>query len=163
MDEPFVERRVRHVAVAHDRRRPTPAPRPKRGRTFLYELAAALSIITVLTVLALWSYSGYIRRSHDAAAESDMHNAIYSILSCSALSGDFPPSSLVVGYETPAVICAGQSLVVSPGTTLLYRPAAGDLSFVLLAHNAGGRPAYWCWDLSVGGAIRTVADAESTC
>lgn len=126
-------------------------------------MAVSLVVVAALSAVALPLYSSHERAAHDLAAESDVRNAMYVVQVCTAVDGNPPASALTVVGGTPAPACDGQVFTVSEGTVLTYRPEVDGLSFVVRAHNTGGRPAYWCWDATVGGSIRAVAGPADTC
>jgi type IV pilus assembly protein PilA len=124
----------------------------------LIELLVVVVILGVLIAIAIPVYLNYQEGANDSAAESDVRNAISVLEVCNASDGEYPVAAATWAAAATDVPCAGQSLAVSDGTTLMYEP--DGTSYVLTGSNIDGAPKYWCYNSANGGSVAEV-EAES--
>ncbi|WP_170315458.1 prepilin-type N-terminal cleavage/methylation domain-containing protein [Nakamurella deserti] len=124
----------------------------------LIELLVVVVILGVLITIAIPVYLNYRKGANDAAAESDVRNAISILEVCNASDGKYPvadfPASF--GSETGATVvdaCSGQRYNTSKGTQLTYRTNSSGSCYSMVAKNAGGAPKYWQYVSSAGGSV----------
>jgi type IV pilus assembly protein PilA len=130
----------------------------------LIELLVVVVILGILIAIAIPTYLNYRKSANDKAAQSDLRNAISTFEVCNSDLG-YPTASDDKGVLTD---CASQSnkISLSSGTTVRYvtTPASATVgkvtSFVLYATNSGGSTGrVYCYDSSVGGAVKTATGA----
>ena len=131
----------------------------------LIELLVVVVIIGILIAIAIPVYLNYQKGAKDKSAQSDLRNATAVLELCNSDNGAYPSSLGTAASNAYAAMtgCAGQKITYSEGTTLGYTAGTSNASYILTASNSGGKPTYYCYNSSVGGAIKTVATASATC
>ena len=128
----------------------------------LIELLVVVVILGVLIAIAIPVYLNYRKGANDAAAQSDMRNAISVMEVCNAQNGTYPTAA--TGAAAPAAPCTGQTLVNSKDTTMFYVSAAtvgppatlAGTSYVITATNTSGSGKYYCYNSSKGGSVTAI-------
>lgn len=128
-----------------------------RGFT-LIELLVVVVILGVLIAIAIPVYSNYRKGANDAAAQSDMRNAVSLLEVCNTSDGRYPsaPGPVPFGDAAASVAvepCTGQKANTSKGTVFKYWPNAAGTCYVLVGTNAGGANKYWQYNSRLGGSI----------
>jgi type IV pilus assembly protein PilA len=136
--------------------------RAKDDRGFtLIELLVVVVIIGVLIAIAIPLYLNYRKGANDAAAESDMHNAINSLELCNADKKHYPYVANNADLTNPSqtVGDCSQSIALSSGTSMRYimgsNPAQGD-SYTIVSTNSSGSGKFYCYNSARGGGVATV-------
>ena len=149
----------------------------------LIELLVVVVILGVLIAIAIPVYLNYRKGANDAAAQSDMRNAISVMEVCNAQNGTYPTAA--TGAAAPAAPCTGQTLVNSANTNMFYVSAAttavaangsvaaipaapAGTSYVITATNTAGSGKYYCYNSAKGGSVTAItapsgAITMSTC
>lgn len=129
----------------------------------LIELLVVVVILGVLIAIAIPVYLNYRKGANDAAAQSDMRNAISVMEVCNAQTSLYPLAA--TGATAPATPCANQVLVNSKDTTMFYVSAAvttgsvttpAGTSYVITATNTSGSGKYYCYNSSKGGSVKEI-------
>jgi type IV pilus assembly protein PilA len=141
----------------------------------LIELLVVVVILGVLIAIAIPLYLNYRRGANDAAARSDLRNAVNVLEQCNSDYASYPLTADIVaaGGKITTGTCAGQTINLSAGTTQKYT-ATGTVvgsSFILVTTNSGGSSKLYCYNSAKGGAIKdvstgvikTLADPLATC
>ena len=126
----------------------------------LIELLVVVVILGVLIAIAIPVYLNYRKGANDAAAESDVRNAVSVMEVCYAGVGKYPTAATTYPTTTANTPCAGQAVTVSSGTTLKYvanTAGTAGTCYTIWGTNSGGAPKYWIYNSSTGGSV-----AEST-
>ena len=133
--------------------------RAKGDRGFtLIELLVVVVILGVLIAIAIPLYLNYRKGANDAAAQSDLKNAINVLEQCNSANGAYPTAATAITWTTAAaaVPCTGQVVNLSSGTTMQYTSAAG-VSYMITDSNSSGTPKTYCYNSSKGGAVVAAA------
>ena len=128
----------------------------------LIELLVVVVILGVLIAIAIPVYLNYRKGANDAAAQSDLRNAISVMEVCNAQNATYPVAA--TGATAPTPPCAGQLLVNSANTTMFYVSAAivgppavaAGTSYVITATNSAGSGKYYCFNSAVGGGVKAI-------
>jgi type IV pilus assembly protein PilA len=119
----------------------------------LIELLVVVVILGVLIAIAIPLYLNYRKGANDSAAESDLRNGMSVLEVCNTDTGAYPAS---ITTQTGGTVspCTGQNINLSAGTTLTYFVKVKG--YVVTAINTGGTSGkYYCYDSTVGGAIKS--------
>jgi type IV pilus assembly protein PilA len=135
----------------------------------LIELLVVVVIIGVLIAIAIPLYLNYRKGAQDAAAESDMHNAVNSLEQCYIQNDNYPTNVEAFDSSAPKVLgdCTSQPITLSPDVTMKYTGhstpggAQGD-SYMIVANNPNGDDKFYCYNNAKGGqvAVLTVPNAD---
>jgi type IV pilus assembly protein PilA len=124
----------------------------------LIELLVVVVILGVLIAIAVPVYLNYRKGANDAAAESDMRNAVNTLEQCYTENGKYPSDSDFM-VETGRPIgrgCNGQTINLSKDTSMVYRvgsdPVRGG-SYTIVDRNANGSGKSYCYNSTKGGQI----------
>ncbi len=138
------------------------ASRAHRSKISLVELVVALTVVGVITAIALTVYVRFQRITMDRVAESDLYTAAGVLTDCQADS-TAPSVDFAVRAGTPMQPCPGRVLSVSTGTVLTYTAGRFGGLWVVRASNSRGRPTYYCYDAATSSGIATVDRPETLC
>ena len=138
------------------------ASRAHRSKISLVELVVSLTLVAVLTAIALTVYVRFQRAAMDRVAESDLYTAAGVLTSCQ-LDSTVPSADFAVRAGSPMELCPGQVLSVSTGTQLTYTAGRFGGSWVVRASNSRGRPTYYCYDAATSSGIATVDRLDTLC
>jgi type IV pilus assembly protein PilA len=125
----------------------------------LIELLVVVVILGVLIAIAIPLYLNYRRGSNDAAAQSDMRNAISVLEVCNADNGKYPTGPIAaVTTTTTAGTCITQTIKLSNGSQLTYTPVGSfGVSYVIVGNNLGGSGNSYCYNSKFGGQVKVSA------
>lgn len=133
----------------------------------LIELLVVVVILGVLIAVAIPLYLNYRKSANDAAAESDMRNAISVLEVCRAQNAKYPTQNFeIVPTGTGATsdvagTCTSQTINLSDGTLLSYSPVGYvGVSYTVVASNVNGAGKYWCYNSAKGGAVKAIAAGD---
>jgi len=131
----------------------------------LIELLVVVVIIGVLIAIAIPLYLNYRKGAQDAAAESDMHNAVNSFEQCYIQNDHYPDASYAFsGASNTIGDCTTQPINLSPDVTMKYTvgngTARGD-SYIIAANNPNGANNFYCYNSAKGGQVTAVANATN--
>jgi type IV pilus assembly protein PilA len=127
----------------------------------LIELLVVVVILGVLIAIAIPLYLNYRKGSNDAAAKSDLRNAINVLEQCNSDNSAYPstPAANIVLTASAAIGTCTSVVNISDGTTLTY--VSGDGTYYLLgAYNTKGNGSatkWLCYASKVGGSPKTEA------
>ena len=131
----------------------------------LIELLVVVVILGVLIAIAIPLYLNYRKGANDAAAESDVRNAISVFEVCNTDNGKYP----MTGFTLTAVAsgaagdCATQTINLSSGTSLKYTPVGTvGVSYTIAGSNSSGTPKTYCYNSAVGGQVKSVTPVYSS-
>jgi type IV pilus assembly protein PilA len=128
----------------------------------LIELLVVVVIIGVLIAIAIPLYLNYRKGANDAAAESDMHNAVNTLEQCYTENGHYPRNDFDFGQQDRgdtrnADDCGNnQKINLSTGTTFQYRHGSNPVnggSYTIIALNANGSGKTYCYNSTKGGQV----------
>src|SRR6476620_3187779 len=93
----------------------------------LIELLVVVVILGVLIAIAIPLYLNYRKGANDAAAQSDLRNAISVLEVCNTESGKYPTADVLFspGATAAGTTCTTQTINLSSGTSIQYKAAAG--------------------------------------
>ena len=129
---------MHNLLAKHREQRATAEAEGDKGFT-LIELLVVVVILGVLIAIAIPVYLNYRRGANDAAAQSDLRNAINVLELCQADNGSYPPDdkmSLQDGGGTAGK--CDRVITISSGTQLLYRSTKEGKTYVITDTNADG-------------------------
>jgi type IV pilus assembly protein PilA len=120
----------------------------------LIELLVVVVILGVLIAIAIPVYLNYREGANDAAAESDVRNAISVLEVCNASDGNYPElTSDEATWTTTASPCTGQTVNLSEGTSIKYAGGTEGACYAIFGTNADGAPKYWTYSSVTGGSV----------
>ncbi len=131
----------------------------------LIELLVVVVILGVLIAIAIPLYLNYRKGANDAAAQSDLRNAISVLEVCNTDSGKYPTTAFAdTNLATVDTPCKGQKINLSTGTVFNYTPASvAGVSYVIYASNTSGTTGkFFCYDSKVGGSVATQTAVPKT-
>ena len=126
----------------------------------LIELLVVVVILGVLIAVAIPLYLNYRKGANDAAAQSDLRNAISVLEVCNTDNGKYPTADVLLsGTGGAAGTCTTQTINLSSGTSLQYKAATGatGASYLLLGNNASGSGKFYCYNSTKGGQVAAIA------
>lgn len=133
--------------------------RAKDDRGFtLIELLVVVVILGVLIAIAIPLYLNYRKGANDAAAESDLRNAMSVVEVCSIEDGKYPTK--LPGKTNSVQACTNQKINLSTGTTLEYFTKAQGY-VMSVSNSAGTINKFYCFDSTLGGVIQSGAKGGS--
>src|SRR6476661_8778406 len=121
----------------------------------LIELLVVVVIIGVLIAIAIPLYLNYREGANDAASQSDLRNSISVLELCAAdNNGRYPITRTLKLAEGggPAGKC-GRRIVLSDGTTLVYRTTDRGVSYTISDTNSSGSGEVYCYSSAIGGQV----------
>ena len=123
----------------------------------LIELLVVVVIIGVLIAIAIPLYLNYRKGAQDAAAESDVHNAVNSLEQCYTVNNHYPDANYAFsGASNTIGDCTTQPINLSPNVTMKYTvgngTARGD-SYMIAANNPNGANKVYCYNSAKGGQV----------
>jgi type IV pilus assembly protein PilA len=128
----------------------------------LIELLVVVVILGVLIAIAVPVYLNYRKGANDAAAESDMRNAVNTLEQCYTENGKYPTDDLIPTTGTPIGHgCSGQTINLSQGTSLIYRVGSNPVrggSYTIVDRNENGSGKSYCYNSTKGGQIVAMAN-----
>ncbi len=131
----------------------------------LIELLVVVVILGVLIAIAIPLYLNYRKGANDAAAQSDLKNAINVLEQCNADNATYPATAL----GATATPCTNQKISLSSGTALAYtaRSAVAAtppyVSYIITTNNSSGSTnKYYCYDSAIGGAVKQESSASTS-
>jgi type IV pilus assembly protein PilA len=133
----------------------------------LIELLVVVVILGILIAIAIPLYLNYRRGANDAAAKSDLRNAINVLEQCNTDNNSYPlaadvPSAGGAITGTSCGTSGSQTINLSSGSSLKYVGSATTLpvaSYILVTTNSSGATKYYCYNSSKGGSVASVTAA----
>ncbi|MET0966393.1 MAG: prepilin-type N-terminal cleavage/methylation domain-containing protein [Nakamurella sp.] len=123
----------------------------------LIELLVVVVILGVLIAIAIPLYLNYRKGANDAAAQSDVRNAISVLEVCNTDAGKYPTADVLFSAAaTAAGTCTTQTINLSSGTQLQYKastPALSGTKYVLVGTNTNGNGKFYCYNSTKGGQV----------
>ncbi|MGH8961815.1 MAG: prepilin-type N-terminal cleavage/methylation domain-containing protein [Jatrophihabitantaceae bacterium] len=124
----------------------------------LIELLVVVVIIGILIAIAIPLYLNYRKGANDKSAMSDLRGAISVLEQCNSDNSTYPATA-TAGTTNGA--CAGQTINVSSGTTMLYTVGSPATSFMISSTNSNGSGKYYCYNSATGGSVKQIPAATS--
>jgi type IV pilus assembly protein PilA len=121
----------------------------------LIELLVVVVIIGILIAVAIPLYLNYRKGANDKAAQSDLRNAINVLEQCNTDNSAYPATAEVSSAGVITGTCSTQSIKLSSGSEMKYASTTPFASYILATKNTGGSK-YYCYNSSVGGAVKTI-------
>jgi type IV pilus assembly protein PilA len=120
----------------------------------LIELLVVVVILGVLIAIAIPLYLNYRKGANDAAAQSDVRNAISVLEVCNTDAGKYPTADVLFSAAaTAAGTCTTQTINLSSGTSMQYKQAGTGPSYLLVGTNANGNVKFYCYNSTKGGQV----------
>jgi type IV pilus assembly protein PilA len=126
----------------------------------LIELLVVVVIIGILIAIAIPLYLNYEKGAKDKSASSDVRGAISTLEQCNTDStgGTYPTAVSGTGTITGCGT-TGAAINLSSGTVIAYTYSAGPpSSYIIVGDNTGGSGKLYCYNSSVGGSVKSVAN-----
>jgi type IV pilus assembly protein PilA len=133
----------------------------------LIELLVVVVILGILIAIAIPLYLNYRKGANDAAAKSDLRNAINVLEQCNTDNNSYPLATDVptTGGAITGTSCGAsgtQTINLSSGSSLKYVGSATTTpvsSYILVTTNSSGATKYYCYNSSKGGSVAAVTAA----
>ena len=123
----------------------------------LIELLVVVVILGVLIAIAIPLYLNYRKGANDAAAQSDLKNAISVLEQCNSSNNAYPAAAFTLSASGAAGSCASM-INLSKDTSFSYKiPTTANFvagtGYIIVDGNSSGSGKVYCYNSTVGGAV----------